>query len=191
MPSRSLIRWRSERCVALDEIEAAHQSIGGIGRGRRYATQQINQAYAVLLASQFQGFCRDLHSESADYLARAVTLASLGNAWLSTMKQGRRLDRGNAEPGNLGADFGRFGLAFWVEVRGLSIRNQSRQDRLEDLNDWRNAIARQDFNPTKLGATTLQLQVVRQWRTACDGLARSFDEVMRRHVQFIIGRSPW
>jgi len=48
---------------ALDELESAQTSVGGTGPDRRYATQQINQAYAVLVASQFQGFCRDLHTE--------------------------------------------------------------------------------------------------------------------------------
>lgn len=66
MPSRSLLRWAGERAAALDEIETAHALVGGTERGRRYATQQINYAYAALLSAQFQGFCRDLHSECVD-----------------------------------------------------------------------------------------------------------------------------
>ena len=68
MSSVALHHWLTARASALDEIEQAHRSVGGTGRGRRYATQQINQAYAVLLSSQFQGFCRNLHEECADYL---------------------------------------------------------------------------------------------------------------------------
>ena len=64
MPSKALRRWINSQAAALDQMENAHASVGGKGRGRRYTTDQINQAYAVLLASQFQGFCRDLHSES-------------------------------------------------------------------------------------------------------------------------------
>jgi hypothetical protein len=33
--------------------------------------------------------------------------------------------------------------------------------------------------------------MVTQWRTACDGLAQSLDEIMRRHLQSLIGASPW
>ena len=66
MPSYSLNHWTRERSEALDEIANAHSSVGGSARGRRYATQQINHAYATLLSSQFQGFCRDLHSECVD-----------------------------------------------------------------------------------------------------------------------------
>jgi hypothetical protein len=65
MPSRSFELWNTDRRQALDQIAAAHAAVGGVGPGRRYATQQINQAYATLLSSQFQGFCRDLHSGTA------------------------------------------------------------------------------------------------------------------------------
>jgi hypothetical protein len=66
MPSTSYRRWTTIRSSALDEIANAHSAVGGTGPGRRYATQQINQAYAVLLASQFQGFCRDLAHQDFD-----------------------------------------------------------------------------------------------------------------------------
>jgi hypothetical protein len=66
VPSRSLHTWRVDCAAALDEIEAAHGAVGGAGPGRRTATQQINYAYAVLLSSQFQRFCRDLHTEACD-----------------------------------------------------------------------------------------------------------------------------
>lgn len=191
MPSQSLIRWRSERSAALDEIEAAHLSIGGTGRGRRYATQQINQAYAVLLSSHFQGFCRNLHSESADHLTRGVTPSQLADVCRSALVQARKLDQGNPNPGNLGADFNRFGLQFWDEVRGLDARNRSRLTRLIELNNWRNAIAHQDFLPSKLGSATLHLKMVKRWRGACLGLANAFDEVMRRHIELVVGASPW
>lgn len=78
MPSKSFQAWRNERSVALDELEAAHQSVGGTGRGRRYATQQINQAYTVLLCSQFQGFCRDLQVECADYFVQGHARLFIG-----------------------------------------------------------------------------------------------------------------
>ena len=68
MPSNSFLRWRGQRARALNELENAHARVEGTDRGRRYATQQINPAYAVLLTAQFQGFCRDLHDECIDKL---------------------------------------------------------------------------------------------------------------------------
>jgi hypothetical protein len=192
MPSISYHRWRITRIAALDELEDAHRSVGGTGRGRRYATQQINQAYAVLLSSQFQGFCRDLHSECVDHLVRSVTPQAFRTALRQLLTQDRRLDRGNPNPGNIGADFGRLGIQFWPEVRALDNRNQARQALLERLNQWRNAIAHQDFDPADLGGrTTLTLAQVRQWRRACVALAPAFDEAMRTHIQALTGTDPW
>lgn len=191
MPSVSLHAWRTTRLEALEELEAAHRSIGGTGRGRRYATQQINQAYAVLLSSQFQGFCRDLHTECAGHFVQSVAGGLLRTALRNVLVDNRKLDKGNPNPGNIGADYNRFGLSFWDAVRNLSRRNESRHDRLQELNDWRNAIAHQDFDPAALGATALRLQRVRDWRNTCDGLASCFDEVLRSHLQKINGVSPW
>jgi hypothetical protein len=191
MPSVSYRRWRTTRANALDEIARAHAAVGGTGPGRRYATQQVNHAYAVLLASQFQGFCRDLHSECVDHLVRAIP-APLQPVVRAEFTRGRQLDRGNAQPGSIGADFGRLGVRFWDEVETFSPQNAERRDRLEELNNWRNAIAHQDFDPARLGAaTTLRLAQVRRWRNACRGLARAFDEVMRRHVHALTGAAPW
>lgn len=190
MPSQALQTWRTRRRAALDELEAAHKGMGGTGRGRRYATEQINHAYAVLLSSQFQGFCRDLHSECIDYFLQNVPAGPLRAALHNIVTLGRKLDTGNPNPGNIGADYNRFGLPFWDDVKKLDPRNQARQQRLGELNDWRNAIAHQAFHPA-LGASTLRLQRVREWRSACNQLAASFDEVMCNHFQIVNGVSPW
>ena len=192
MPSKSLHTWKTARKAALDELEAAHKTIGGDGPGRRYATQQINQAYAVLLSSQFQGYCRDLHSECADFFVQSLSAGLLRTALRNLLVQHRKLMTGNANSGNIGEDYNRFGLSFWDEVKNLDLGNQARQYRLAKLNLWRNAIAHQDFDPAKLGGTiVLRLQQVREWRNACNRLANSFDEVMRSHLQITNGISPW
>ncbi len=191
MPSKALRRWFKSQAVALDQMENTHASVGGKGRGRRYTTDQINQAYAVLLASQFQGFCRDLHSESAEYLVDILEPPSLRPIVRAEFTRERKLDRGNANPGNLGEDFGRLGIEFWDEVKNLSPRNSARNRSLEMLNLWRNAIAHQHFDPGKLGSTSLGLAQVRNWRIACDRLARAFDRVMREHIRSVTGKTPW
>ena len=192
MSSLSFQKWVTVRRRTLDEIENAHSRVGGTTRGRRYATQQINQAYAVLLSSQFQGYCRDLHSECVDYLARTVTPATFETVLRNEFIQNRRLDKGNPNPGNIGADFNRLGVAFWDDVKGHDARNNKRRAQIETLNDWRNAIAHQDFDPAKLGGvTTLRLVTVRSWRQSAHHLAVSFDAVMQAHIQFLSGKPPW
>ncbi|HEX5725019.1 MAG TPA: HEPN domain-containing protein [Longimicrobiaceae bacterium] len=191
MPSRSLRAWESSGRRALDEIESAHQAVGGLRRGRRYATQQINQAYAVLLSSQFQRFCRDLHSEAVDHLIRQSTLALVAPLFLSLVR-GRKLDVGNPNPGNIGSDFGRLGLEFWERVRALDPRSKQRQERLEELIVWRNAVAHQDFTrPVLGGRTSVRIDDVRRWRRTCEQLAVAFDSVMRVYLTEITGTSPW
>lgn len=96
MPSISYRRWIKTQAAALDQMEHAHSSVGGTGRGRRYATDQINHAYAILLASQFQGFCRDLHSESAAYLIDALEPPSMRPIVRAELTRDRKLDKGNA-----------------------------------------------------------------------------------------------
>ena len=191
MPSRSLTYWQTTRSQALDEIEHAHRSVGGTGPGRRYATQQINYAYAMLLSSQFQGFCRDLHSESIDQIIPGISPASMRIPLQREFALHRKLDTGNPNPGNIGADFNRLGLPFWSFVEANDARNSARQALLEELNRWRNAIAHHDFSPAILGSAVLRLAEVRNWRSACAGLAISFDEVMRQYIQSTIGISPW
>jgi hypothetical protein len=191
MSSRSLQRWEGEKADALDEIENAHASVGGTERGRRYATQQINLAYAALLSSQFQGFCRDLHSECVEHVV-AATPAGLQTLLRAQFYWARALDRGNPSPGNIGSDFGRFGIRLWTRVHADYRQNDRRQELLQELNDWRNAIAHQDFDPDRLGGTTtLHLAKVRGWRTALNRLARSFDAVMALHLQIMLGAAPW
>ena len=184
MPSKAFRRWSRSQAAALDQMEKAHASVGGTGRGRRHATDQINQAYAVLLASQFQGFCRDLHSESVDYLVDTLEPTNLRPIVRAEFTRERKLDKGNANPGNLGADFGRLGIEFWDEVKKLSPRNSARNKSLEMLwvevkklsprknsarnkslemlNHWRNAIAHHIFDQGKLGSTKLGLAQVRR-----------------------------
>jgi hypothetical protein len=192
MPSVSWQEWNTTRGGELDEIEAAHRSVGGTARGRRYATEQINHAYAVLLASQLQGFCRDLHTECVHYLVRAVTPVVLQSVLRAEFLLNRSLDRGNANPSSIGSDFNRLGVKFWLEVYADWLRNDRRRELLDELNQWRNAIAHQDFDPNILGGSTvLHLPQVRAWRSACNRLALSFDNVMRRHLQTMSGVFPW
>jgi len=198
VPSTALATWLDAAATELDEIVAAHSALGGTGRGRRRATLQVNYAYTMLLASQFQRFCRDLHSEASDVLCAHV--ATTADPWAEMLvrqrlTRNRKLDRGNANPGSIGSDFSLLGMGFWDDVRAHHARNQGRQVHLERLNDWRNAIAHQDFlNVPALDATgrkTLRKADVETWRGACSGLATSFDAVVSTFVSGLVGTAPW
>ena len=115
----------------------------------------------------------------------------LNKILLKALTVGRKLDVGNAAPGNLGSDFSRLGLAFWDDVRNHPA-NDGRQQTLEQLNRWRNAIAHQDFtHPTIAGAEDVRLPQVRRWRRACERLAVEFDVVLTLYLKSVLGRAPW
>lgn len=193
MPSNSHLQWRTVRATALNEIARAHAALGGTSPGRRYTTQQVNRAYAMLLASQFQGFCRDLHSECVEHLLGILAPPpALRNLLWAEFTRGRHLDRGNAQPSSLGADFGRIGIDFWDELKFYDTEAEKWKADLDLLNEWRNAIVHQDFTSPKLGGIMyLRLARIRHWRTSCDRLAQAMDEVMRRHLHDLTGTSPW
>lgn len=191
MASASLRRWQSLRATELDRIAAAHRIVAISGAGKRWASQQMSHAYAMLLSSQFQGFCRDLHSECVDHIVRSIEPTILHTALRAEFVFARKLDRGNPNPGNIGADFTRLGLSFWEEVRALDAKNKDRQQMLEVLSEWRNAIAHQDFDHERLKPGAINLSVVTRWRRACNRLAVSFDRVMARHLAVITGSAPW
>src|SRR5436305_1563643 len=142
MPSRAYRQWNRVRATELDEVEAAHTLVGGTARGRRYTTQQINRAYAVLLASQFQGFARDLHTELVDYLVAVIPHAGFRAAMRQELLWNRQLDVKNANQATIGGDFSRLGIPrFWSQVDAVSLNNDRRRRLLDELNTWRNAIA--------------------------------------------------
>jgi hypothetical protein len=189
MPSNSLRRWRDDRRKELDAVESAHQSVGGRARGRRHATLQINYSYALLLSANFQGFCRDLHTEVARFLADWLTSSSFRGVLRTSFTVNRKLDLGNPNPGNLGSDFNRFGLDFWTDVLKLSPYNSRRREKLEELNTWRNAIAHHDFS--RISGPLLRIAQVRIWRRTCDRLAVSFDRVLSSYLRTHTGVTPW
>lgn len=192
MSSRALRNWQTRCRKVLDEVEAAHAVVGG-GRGARaFARQQINQAYVVLLSSQFQRFCRDLHDEAGDFLSTRNKFAPLAPLLRASLSYARRLDSGNPNPSNILSDFNRFGIDIWAMAAQQDMRTRKRRERLEALNRWRNAIAHHDFrSPHLRGRETVRIAEIRRWRSACDGLAVDFDKVMRLYLKSVCGKAPW
>jgi hypothetical protein len=189
MPSISYRRWRTTRRAAPDRVQDAHTTVHGAGR--REATRQINHGYAVLLAAEFQGYCRELHSEAVRHFV--ANLPALQRPIVAeALTFNRQLDRGNAQSGSLGSDFGRFGLDWWSEVDAVDPAGPGLRRSLDELNAWRNAIAHNDFDPARLGGTIiLRLAAVRGWRRTCNQLTRAFDAVLANHLRTVTGHSPW
>ena len=153
-------------------------------------TQQGSRAYTVMLASQFRGFCRDLHTESAGHLVDAAAPEAIRSILEGELTRDRKLDRGNAHPGSIGEDFGRLGLAL-DDLKAHDPRTITALPLLGDMNRWRNAIVHHDFDPAKLGGTVLSDRKVRLWRAACRRVARTLDAVIHDHLLMKTGARPW
>jgi hypothetical protein len=170
----------------LAEVDAQCAVSIALAPPRPYLVEENLRGYVLLLSAHFQGFCRDLHTESA------LTIVSRVRASLQVLIQAqftnrRWLDRGNPNLQNLREDFGRFN--FVLDLAGADPANPGRVTDLGLLNEWRNVAAHHGRIPTGLPSLTLPL--IQRWRNACDGLAISLDEIMYNELRTILRRAPW
>jgi len=160
-------------------------------------TDELNHALILRLASEFQGFTRDLHDEAGLFVTRIL---APGNQRLQVTLRipctaNRKLSQGNADPGSLGTDFGLFGMQLWPALYArYPTRGPVWNKKLAALNTARNGIVHDDA--TKIAKVraegwTLTLQSVDRWKSALDGLAQGMDLVSGAHLRLMYGTSPW
>src|SRR5205085_551876 len=140
----------------------------------------------LLLSAHFQGFCRDLHTESAQVIVSKVR-TSLQAVIQRQFAANRKLDHGNAALQNLREDFERFD--FSLDLAAADPANPARLTELAALNRWRNLAAHHGTVPA--GTPPLDLPSVQAWRNSCDGLATSLDAVMYNELRKLLRRIPW
>jgi hypothetical protein len=157
----------------------------------------LNHALILRLASEFQGFSRDLHNEAGLVLTRTI---APGNQQLQDNLRipytaNRKLDQGNADPGSLGADFGLFGMQLWSALYArYPTRGRQWNKKLGALNLARNGLVHDDATKiakVKAEGWTLTLQSVGRWKAVLDGLAGGMDCVVGAHLRLVYGASPW
>jgi hypothetical protein len=192
--SVALEEWRGTSSLALDEIELLYWQVEFLGAGEPALAEQVNHHYVTLLVAHFQRYCRAVHNEAAQALAR-ISDADLESVVEGLFRQGRLLDRGNPTPAALGSDFGRFGFRFWQELEADDRLNRMRKKRLEQLCEWRNGITHGDL-PRKRAAglldpDALTLEACRDWRDVLGALAVSIDRVITTRCQALGSAEPW
>jgi hypothetical protein len=197
MSSASLHAWETVRTERIKRLRAAHQAIGGTGPGRRWVTDEMNHALILRLASELQGFSRDLHDEAGLFVVQSIAPGDqrLRDVLRIPYTANRKLSQGNADPGTIGNDFGLFGLALWPELRSLyPTRAQEWSQKLTALNSARNGIVHDDsakIARVRAEGWGLTLKSVDRWKSALDGLARGMDCVVGGHLKLVYGGSPW
>lgn len=198
MSSAALVEWQGPRQARIDELITAHARVGGVGSGRRWRTQQLNWSLVLRVAAEFQGFSRALHDEAAVYFIQEVggLNGDLQAVLYNVVARDRLLDRGNAHPGSLGADFGRFGLDVWPTLTKRYSAASGWNEGLEQLNRARNAIAHDNTATISQlaveGWPLSQLATVKRFRRSADRLAVGMDTVLAEHLQRLLGGPrPW
>jgi hypothetical protein len=197
MSSGSLNTWDSARTERIRRLRAAHQALAGTAPGRRWVTAELNHALILRLASEFQGFARDLHDEAGVFVARCL---AGGNSQLQGVLRlpytvNRKLNQGNADPGTLGNDFGLFGLVLWTALQArYPARAKGWNQKLAALNMARNGIVHDDgakVARVQADGWPLTLQSVDRWKSALDGLTQGMDRVVGGHLKLVYGAQPW
>jgi len=171
--------------------------VGGSGRGRRWRTVALNEALVLRLAAEFQGFARDLHDLGCRQFAAWASPGSrpLENVIHSRLSEARDLDRGNAHPGSIGKDFGRFGFEVWPALMRRDPQSATHNRSLEHLNLARNALAHADvatLATLRSQGVTPVLNTFRMWRRDLDALAANLDAELASQLGRLFGQpDPW
>ncbi len=147
----------------------------------------------LLLCAHFQAYCRGLHTDAAQLLVEAIDpgIASVVDANLTFARQ---LDRSNAQPSAIGADFNRLVFEFWTVVKATDARNAARQRKLEELNDWRNAIAHHDIERHRadLHPHTVTIAACNRWAVRAERPRRLLrPSPPPHHLTTLLGSRPW
>ncbi len=139
-----------------------------------------------------------MHDEGTAFFAASI---AQGNgaaeaAVRSLLATNRQLDKGNAQPGSLGADYGRLGLELWpaLEAR-YPNRTKAQNGALDKLNRARNALAHgldAPIRDLRADGYPLTLATFRRWRALLDSLATNIDDELAAQLGFLFGQpAPW
>jgi hypothetical protein len=184
MPSASLQYWLSDRVLGLKEIETQCAASQAQAPPNPRLWEENLRGYMVLLSAHYQGFCRDLYSESAQIIVSRVR-ATLHVLIQAQFTAHRVLDHGNPNLQNMRKDFERFG--FTLDLAAADPSNPARLRDLMELNKWRNIAAHHGtVHPTGLPS----LADLHDWKNSCNGLAASLDGIMYSPLRKILRRAP-
>jgi hypothetical protein len=184
VPSASLLQWQNDRMLRLQQVDLQCSSCLATVPSNAHLIEENLRAYVMLLSAHFQGFCRDLYTESAMVIASKVRRA-LRLLVQQQFTARRKLDRGNPNLQNLKDDFNCLGLTLDLTS---DPANLSRLSHLSDLNRWRNVAAHQ--GTTAPPGIPLNLLSLKAWQTSCEGLAVSLDDAVYNHLRRILKRAP-
>ncbi len=176
MVSQALQEWHGVRGDTLAALDAQCGVVAAAAPPDAVLEDALIRGYVVLLAAQFQGFCRDLYSECVSAVVATVPLA------MQTLVQRQcnsrcELAGANARYESIRADFERFNLSLTTAFDTHSPAAAGWVTTLGHMNAWRNTVAHGNPVAPPHGGP-LSLASVRMWRAACDNLAGALEVVV-------------
>src|SRR5437660_1234914 len=104
MPSASLQSWQNDRQPRLTEIDNQCAASLSAAPPKAHLVDENLRGYVLLLSAPFQGYCRDLYSESAQVVVSKVR-PSLQMLIQAQFTAHLKLNHGNPNAQNLKEDF--------------------------------------------------------------------------------------
>jgi hypothetical protein len=185
MASISLRDWQGVRSARISRLVRAHALVGG-HYARRPPTLELKHAIVMRMASEFQGFCKDLHDEAAEAIAAALAPGDQKQQELIEFActEDRRLNSGNARPEVLRQDFGRLQVDMWPGLtQNFGVQAQAR-----------NCLAHDDtgkLSHLQSGGWPITMVTIRDWRKSLDALATGMDVVVSERLALRLYYRPW
>jgi hypothetical protein len=193
--SKALADWQSDRAQRIERLRAAHSAFLHTEAGHAFGAKEIEHSLILRLASEFQGFARDLHSEAVDAVLDWLCPddPALRKVLRTPYLDSRRLDLGNADPKGIAHDFNLLGIAFWPELGARNATAQQWRGHLGALNTARNGLMHSDdgkINRLVSSGWPLGLRSAELWRASLDQLAGAMDDLVGARVGGLTGRRP-
>jgi hypothetical protein len=158
----------------VDQLMAAHTTVGGLEPGRRYDVEGLNRAAILMLCAHFEGYVEDVMREALSGLSPNIDatplLANFHNPW----------------PDRIDELFAFIGMSHpcraisWQRASNAAVR-----DNLGNLVRTRNRIAH-----GTTGVAVRKADVTR-YRGYVEGFATRFDRLVRTRVRELTGTHPW
>lgn len=173
MPSGALAAL-NDRLRDVDQLMAAHETVGGLEPGRRYDVEGLNRAAVLMLCAHLEGYVEDLMREALQAVDHRIDatplLGGFHNPW----------------PDRIDDLFAFIGMS--QPCRSVSWQragNKAVRDNLEDLVRTRNRIAH-----GTTGVTVHKGDVTR-YRRYVEGFASKLDRLVRTQLRTLTGSFPW
>lgn len=173
MPSHALSAL-TERLTDVDQLMAAHATVGGSDRGRRFNVEGLNRAAILMLSAHFEGYLEDVMAEALAALNQQLDPKPLTSGFH------------NPWPDRIDELFAFLGMSkpsrsiSWQRAGNTAVR-----ENLNKLVRTRNRLAH-----GTVGVQVNKSEVI-SLRKYVEGFAQRLDDLVRTQVLTLRGSYPW